>query len=67
MIIFSKKLNSSLWPKDGTLRGTTTRGQSEPGSNGNEEVLHIPQTPELESLHQMQFSVIPKTLDRGAS
>ena len=26
-----------------TLTGTTTRGKSGPGSNGNEEIFHIPQ------------------------
>ena len=29
----------SIWPID----STTTQGQSEAGSNGNEEVLHTPQ------------------------
>ena len=29
---------------DGTLTGTTTPGQSLPGSNGKEEVLHILQS-----------------------
>ena len=29
---------------DATLTGTTTQGQSGPGSNGNEGVLHIPQS-----------------------
>ena len=32
-----------LWLIDRTLSGTTTLGQSGPGSNGNEEVLCIPQ------------------------
>ena len=31
----------SIWSIDRTLSGTTTPGQSEPGSNCNEEVLHI--------------------------
>ena len=31
----------SIWPIDRTLSGATTPGQSEPGSNGNERVLHI--------------------------
>ena len=26
----------TIWPKDRTLIGTTTLGQSEPGKNGNE-------------------------------
>ena len=33
---------------------TTTPGQSRPESNGNEEVIHIPQTPRLQLLYQMQ-------------
>ena len=34
----------SIWPTDKTLSGVTTPGQSRPGSNGNEEILHIPQS-----------------------
>ena len=34
----------SIQPIDGTLTGTTTPGQSVPGSNGDEGVLNIPQT-----------------------
>ena len=36
--------NSSSWPIDRTLSGATTPGQSGPRSNGNEGVLHIPQS-----------------------
>ena len=32
------------WPRDGALTGTTTPGQSEPESNGNEGIHHIPQS-----------------------
>ena len=32
------------WPIDGTLTGTTTPGQSGPGSNCNEGVFYIPQS-----------------------
>ena len=35
---------SSIWPIDKTLSGATTPGQSGPGRNGNEGVLHIPQS-----------------------
>ena len=38
------KLFSSVWPIDRTLSGATTPGQSETGSDGNEGVLHIPQS-----------------------
>ena len=34
---------SSIWPIDSALSSATTPGQSGPGSNGNERVLHIPQ------------------------
>ena len=33
---------SSIQPIDKTLSGATTPGQSEPGSDSNEGVLHIP-------------------------
>ena len=36
--------NSSIWPIDRSLLGTTTMGQSGPGSNGNKGVLFIPQS-----------------------
>ena len=35
---------SFIWPIDRTLSGATTLGQSGPGSDGNEGVLHIPQS-----------------------
>ena len=35
--------NSSIWTIERTLSGTTILGQSRSGSNGNEEVLRIPQ------------------------
>ena len=45
---YSEWLN--IWPIDETLIGTTTLAQSEPGSNGNEGVLH--KAPGLEPHHQ---------------
>ena len=33
--------NSSIWPIDMSLSGTTTLGQSELESDGNEGVLHL--------------------------
>ena len=39
-----KWLNSSIWPIDRTLTGTTTLGQSGPGSDSNEGILQIPQS-----------------------
>ena len=36
--------NSFIWPIDKALLDATTLGQSGPGSDGNERVLHIPQS-----------------------
>ena len=36
-------LSCSIWLLDKTLSDATTLGQNEPGSHGNEGVLHIPQ------------------------
>ena len=36
--------NSSIWSRDRTLSGATNYGLSGPGSDSNEEVLHIPQS-----------------------
>ena len=41
---FSKLHFSSILPIDKTLSGATTPGQSEPGSDGSEGVLRIPQS-----------------------
>ena len=35
---------TSIWPMDRTLSGATTPSQSEPGSDGNEGVIHIHQS-----------------------
>ena len=45
---YSKWLNSSIWPINGTLTGVTTPCQRGPGSNSNEEVLHIFQSSSTE-------------------
>ena len=38
---------SSIQPIDRALSGATIPGQSRPGNNGNEEVLYIPQSPNI--------------------
>ena len=38
---------TSIWPMDRALSGSTTLGQSGPGSNSNEGVLCIPQSPSI--------------------
>ena len=40
---YNKGLNNSFGPIDRTLTDTTTPGQREPGRNGDEGVLLIPQ------------------------
>ena len=40
----AKNLQTSTWPINRTLTGTTIPGQSEPGSNDNEELIHTPQS-----------------------
>ena len=35
---------SPFWLRDKTLSGATTQSQSGPGSDGNKEVIHIPQS-----------------------
>ena len=35
--------NNPLWPRDRTLSGAIILGQSRPGGNSNEKVLHISQ------------------------
>ena len=36
--------HTSIWPIDKTQSGATTSGQSGPGIDGNEGILHIPQS-----------------------
>ena len=55
--------NSSIWPIDRTLSGATILRQNEPGSDDNEEVLHIPQSSIDWSLAIRLFNVISRTLD----
>ena len=53
MVIYSETVkwwNSSIWPKDGTLTGTTSLGQDGPGSNGNEGILPILQSSRIVTL-----------------
>ena len=40
-IIFHERLDRSIWSIVGTLTGSMTPEQDGPGSNDNEEVLHI--------------------------
>ena len=56
---------NSIWPY-GTLSVTNILGQSEPGSNDNEEVLHIPHTPGLEPYYLIVSCHIPDTRWKGS-
>ena len=46
---YRKWLNICIWPIDETLIGTTIQGQSEPESNDNERILHIPLSSKTEA------------------
>ena len=50
---YSKWLNSSIWPTDGTLAGTTTSGQSRPRSNVSKGYLSFPRVLGLKPHYQM--------------
>ena len=41
--------NSSIWLIDGTLSSVTTPSQSGRGSNGNDGILHVPQSSRIEA------------------
>ena len=49
-MILSKWLKSSIRLINGAQTGTTTPGQSGPGTNSSEEVLHIHQSSRTEPL-----------------
>ena len=53
---------SSIWPIDRTLSGATTLGQSGPGSDYNEGVLHSPQNSSITGTSPSDCFVISKTL-----
>ena len=62
--------NNSIWPINRTLSGGATLGQSGPGSDGNEEVLHTPQSSSiigvLPSDCLVSYSRLVKEVLRGA-
>ena len=47
--------NSSIWSIDRILSGVTPLGQSRRGSNGNEQVLHIPQSSSISGASPSDF------------
>ena len=53
--------NSSIWPIDRTLTGTTTPGQSGLGNDGNEGVLNIPLSSRPKPHHQIIYCHIQDT------
>ena len=56
----------SIWPIYRTLSGSTTLGQSEPGSNGNKRgTLHSPKVQHYWNLTIRLFSIISRTLEGG--
>ena len=61
-------MNRFIWPIDETLTDTTTPGQSDPGSKGNEGVFYTPSISITRALLSNAV-VIPKTLfsEKGVS
>ena len=57
-LTYSKSLNCSISPIDGTLTGTSTPDQSGPGSNGDQGCFTFPKIKGLEPDHQIHLSVI---------
>ena len=51
--------NSSIWPFEKTLSGTTTLGQSGPESNGNEMIHLIPQKSKTEASSSVRLTSYP--------
>ena len=63
MIIIIIVLYSSIWPIDTSETAAATSIQRWCENNGYEKVLHVSQTARQESHHQMQYNVIPRTLN----
>ena len=57
--------NSSIWLIDRTQSGASTPNQSRWRSNGNEEVLRIPQSSSITEASLSLFSLISRTLVGG--
>ena len=50
----------SVWHIDRTISGSITLGQNEPGSNSNEDVLHIPQISKTIDLSSVSLMLYPE-------
>ena len=59
---YSKRLDSSIWPLDGTQTGTVTLDQSGPEINDNEEVLHTTQSSRIGASPQDEISYYSQVL-----
>ena len=57
--------NSSIWPIDVTLSGTTTLSNCGPGSNGSEGVICIPQSSRTEASPSDSLVLYPGHWLRG--
>ena len=56
---------SSIWPIERTLSGAITPGQRGPGSNGNDDILCIPQSSSITGTSPSDCLVSSRTLGRG--
>ena len=59
--------NGSICYIDRTLSGSTTRGQREPRNNGNEGVLHVPQSSKTGALPDGLMSYLGHSLGEAYS
>ena len=64
-MINHKRLNSSIWPIDGTQTSNTTPVRVYPGISVKKMYYTFLKAPGVEIHHQMQFSVIFKTFISG--
>ena len=65
-VYYYTKDTSSIWPIHGILTATTNPDQIEPGSNCNEGVLHISQSPRTGASPSNRVSIIPGHFTIGA-
>ena len=61
----SDSINKSIWSIDKTQTGTATAGQSLTGSNGNEDILYIPQSSRIRTHHQVECLTHDAPLERS--
>ena len=59
---YTNNFHTSIRPINGAQTGATAPGKNRTGSNSNEAYFIFPKSPKLAPYHQIQFSVILRTL-----